>query len=138
MAGIGKPRVVALRAYAEASSSRAPHKVRALAERACNRLPRDAEGRAGAARCPKRSVVSPAGELPGDFPACDAGEQVDAGEASKVAGLDFADVTVVDLPQRNQTAGHQLVQAVDRERVVVVVVRHDLSDPSTQADRVLM
>jgi hypothetical protein len=81
-----------------------------------------AEGLAGAASCPNRSIIGPAGEPEGDAPSTDASEEVTLRVASDVVGLHVNDGTLVNVSRRDLTGNDEVAEPLSSIGVNLVVV----------------
>jgi len=82
------------------------------------------EGLTGAATCPNRSVIGPAGEGECVGPSADACEEVALVEADEVFGFNVSDVSRIDYPHRDRTNGDELLEPVRGVGIDLVVVVH--------------
>lgn len=89
---------------------------------------------AGAATCPHRPLVRPAGFSQGVAPDADAGEHVDLGVRLKFLGRHISNVSLVNDAWSDSASGNQVTQPLGREWVDLVVIgRHRSRRSSTEA-----
>jgi len=87
----------------------------------------DGERLAGTTPRPNRAVFGPAGELQGERPAGDSGEEVALRVACEVLRLYFLDWSLIYVSLGNQASGNEVAQPLCDIRLIVVVVVHSLS-----------
>jgi hypothetical protein len=87
-------------------------------------LPGCAEWLARARACPHGSILGPSGELEGEWPASDAGEEVALDESFEVGWLHVADAALVHNSIWQVAFGNKLAQPGGCALVKLVVVMH--------------
>jgi len=88
-----------------------------------------AEGLAGTASCPNRSVVGPSGKPQGERPSADAGEEMTLAVASKVIGPHVNDRSLVNIPLRNVSCGDKIAEPLCGIGIDLVVIRGHGTSP---------
>lgn len=92
-------------------------------------FPGTAEGLAGAAAGPNRSIIGPSGQSKSEAPSGDAGEEMTLAVSSEVIGAHFLDAAVIDMARGDQAGGNEVAQPLGGKRIVFVVVGSHENNP---------